>query len=339
MYKKTIALTLALTTLALLFGGCGMAKTNPDYKIAVVSDGGYLNDGGVNQAVWEGLMLVEEKLGIEANYAKPAVETTEAYMKCVDTLVEAGYNIIVFPTAAFNETLLLAQEKYPDIYFIGVDCELDIRDIGPRTHLTTILQGAIPDCAAISAKTLEGAAFGGISGSDPAQTAVLYDFMDGLQSANRTLNTNAAVKDENFIVCAENSFQEGQKMAAQLFDRGVDCIVVSFDLAGRGALAEARVRREAGADVWVVGSSIDLFEWGSYIKDEKVESVVLISSVNDYQNLMLTTIEEMLISVEGRRFWQTKFVYSIGDELNGISEENKYIPQEILDELAPAPSE
>ena len=124
MHKKFLSLCLALVMLfSLSVGLTGCSGSGETYRLAIISDGNALSDNHLNQPVWEAIQEAAKEYQLEFGYYYPSSNDTATYMAGVDKLVnEGGFNVIVLPGVLFTETFTEACAKYPNCYFIGIDC-------------------------------------------------------------------------------------------------------------------------------------------------------------------------------------------------------------------------
>ncbi|MFN7211097.1 MAG: BMP family ABC transporter substrate-binding protein, partial [Aggregatilineales bacterium] len=113
----TLVAVLALTALQL--GVVAQPSRAAGPKLCLVTDVGEIDDRSFNQSAWEGVVAAAEELNGEEAY----IETQNAtdYASNIQTLAEAGCEVIVTVGFALGEATIKAAAQYPDIYFIGVD--------------------------------------------------------------------------------------------------------------------------------------------------------------------------------------------------------------------------
>lgn len=280
MIKKKLSIFLLMFMMLGLFTGCSRNET--DYKIGMVTDSGSISDNHLNQAVWEGLEETEKTYGVEINYYRPSSADTQSFMQGVKTLVESGYNIIVLPGSLFTETLEQASDMYKECVFIGIDCNpSQISENVAAAVFDKSQAGFLAGFA--SALELEGYRFGGVFGSSSASNQeLLSGFLQGVKYANDNYGSKATADKNDFVFLNSSvDYPLGEQQSAILFENGVNCLVASSDPSGLGALAEAKMRRTAGDDIWIVGTDVDVFQT-AMVDTEKELSASVTSAMCDY---------------------------------------------------------
>ena len=90
-------------------------------EIAMIADGGTIDDKGFNQGTYEGVKQYGEEKGISYKYYKPVEKTTDAYLSAMELAIEGGAKIIVAPGFRFTEAMYIAQDTWPDTKFVLLD--------------------------------------------------------------------------------------------------------------------------------------------------------------------------------------------------------------------------
>ncbi len=112
--KKLVSLFLA-ATMALSMVACGGEKTaetqneNTDgkYEIALVTDGGSIDDRAFNQGSWEGLVKYAEETDTSYKYYQSTEKSNEAITAAIELAVKGGAKTIV--GSVKNQMKLLQQ--------------------------------------------------------------------------------------------------------------------------------------------------------------------------------------------------------------------------------------
>jgi basic membrane protein A len=116
---------------ALIVSSAGSAKTEQsDFKMAIVTDIGKLNDRSFNQLANEGRKAVGKELGIQTR----VYETTSEAQRVPNFLAaaRAGYNLI-FGVGFLNYSALnTVASRFPDIQFVGIDEAYALFDKKPK---------------------------------------------------------------------------------------------------------------------------------------------------------------------------------------------------------------
>ncbi|MBK5254138.1 MAG: BMP family ABC transporter substrate-binding protein [Peptostreptococcaceae bacterium] len=124
--KKALILLLSLG-MVLCFIGCGSsddteeATATDTYEVAMVTDIGTIDDKSFNQGTWEGVEEFAMDNDLTYKYYQPTEDSTDARMEQIDLAVENGAKVIATPGFLFEDTIFLAQDKYPEVKFILID--------------------------------------------------------------------------------------------------------------------------------------------------------------------------------------------------------------------------
>lgn len=317
MLKRSIAMLLVVLLIAVSFVGCGNennentenntntgTETNDMYKdnkIGMVTDMGTIDDKSFNQGTWEGVLMAEEAFGLQTKYLKPAGFTTDDYLTEIGNLIDAGYEVIVTPGFKFEEAIFKAQVEYPEVKFILIDGmpnnadwsagspEYLVADNTVSVFFTEQESGFLAGVAgALESKTGKLGFIGGME--IPPVQKFGWGFVAGVAYANTTYGTTAEVVDYIY----QGTFDQvdaGQQLAASMYDKGIDIIFAAAGGVGIGAINEAKTRKAAGEDVFVIGVDSDQYDQGLL---EDGTSAILTSALKRVDNATYEMIKDFL---------------------------------------------
>ena len=114
--KKILSVVLAMLMLLSV-----AAFAEGDYRVAMITDYGDINDQSFNQTTYEACKAYCEANGIDFTYYKPNGDSTAERVAMVEKADDEGYNVVVMHGYAFGETIAEVQEEYPEINFIALD--------------------------------------------------------------------------------------------------------------------------------------------------------------------------------------------------------------------------
>ena len=227
----------------------------PDvFCVGLVTAFGKVDDHGLNQSAWEGVVQARDEGLI---YKADFIETVDARdrEKNIRTFLENDYDVIVTVGAALDEETRLAADEWPGAAFIGVD-----QPAGePRPNLATVtfpedqggfLAGAL---AAFVTKTGKVAALCEVE-SLPSMWRYCEGFRVGVRYANPDLQARVLYKDESAVGELFNDPKWGQEQALFMLDGGVDIL-----FAAGGETARAALETAAARDVFVIGAEEDMY--------------------------------------------------------------------------------
>ena len=244
-------------------------------KVGMVTDSGTITDKSFNQGTWEGILLAVEEFGVAEKYLQPGGETTDDYLTEIANLVESDHEIIITPGFKFGEAIAIAQEEYPDVHFVLLDAAPEMTaentvSVFFAEHEAGFLAGV---AAALQSETGKIGFIGGME--IPPVQKFGWGFTAGVAYANANFDTNAQVVDYLY----QGTFSDvaaGQQIAASMFDKGVDVIHAAAGGVGVGAINEAKTRKTAGENVFIVGVDVDQYADGII---EDGTSIILTSAV------------------------------------------------------------
>ncbi len=336
--KKFISATM-IATLSMALTACGSETgdvTNTEsevLKVGMTTDSGTIDDKSFNQGTWEGIELYEtENPGaIEKHYVQPTGETTQDYLRAYQDLIDAGYELIISPGYKFEGAILEAQEMYPDNKFLIIDgvpnggeatgFEPEIAENTESIFFAEQEAGFYAGIAsALTSETGHVSFVGGMQ--IPSVQKFGWGYVAGVAYANEVYGTDVTVEDyvyaESFVDTAK-----GKTYAGQFYDNGSDIIFAAAGGVGIGVIEEAKTRKTAGEDVWVVGVDVDQYNDG-LVGDE---SVVLTSAVKGLKEAAYSTIDDV---INGEFKGGQSIVLGSVEGAVGLPEENPNLSEEAI---------
>lgn len=284
--KKLIAAVLA-TIMALSLAACGNGNVDPDgsgdttgAEIAMIADGGNIDDRGFNQGTYDGVRQYGEEKGISYKYYKPVEKTTDAYLSAMELAIEGGAKIIVAPGFRFKEAIYIAQQTWPDLKFVlldGVPGDSQESHTGENTvgiQYAEEQAGFLAGYAAVVDGYKNLGFMGGVA--TPAVVRYGYGFIQGAQIAAEELGISD-VQMNYYYTGTFDATPETQTLAATWYQNGTEIIFACGSGVGQSVMAAADTS-DSGK---TIGVDID---WA-----EESESVVT-SAVKDLSG----TVYQML---------------------------------------------
>lgn len=326
--KKLLSLFATGLMLAAVLTGCAGAKL----KVGLVTDSGSIDDGGFNQSAWAGVLKAEEESLVKKNYIKPTGASKEELQKAIDDLYEKGYRFFILPGAVFENVAAYTQDKYQDAQFLLLDGQ-PVKDDGQSVinENTVSVQFASQEAgfaaAVAAAVQMKQGNIGFVGDIQKDSDAALYyaGFRQGVEYANTTYQTAVAMTDDCVTYTgSKDDIAMGQKLAAQLYDKG--CVAV-FAAAGKGnigVITEAKLRLTAGETPWVIGSGWDQYADGTY---EEGKSVILTSAV---KKMDVAVYEEIKAASEDQFAGGTTVMFQAANDGIGLPEANPNLSDEAL---------
>ncbi|MBO8435380.1 MAG: BMP family ABC transporter substrate-binding protein [Spirochaetes bacterium] len=329
--KKTLAvLLMAVLALSVFASGAGESATDGQLMLGMVTDSGTIDDRSFNQGTYEGVKKAADELGLQCVYLRPSGTTTTDYLTAISDLYDNGYRFIACPGYLFAEAVSQAQEMYPDLMIIIIDDAL-AAGIGQNTVAITFKEeesGFMAGvAAALKVQTGDAGFVGGLE--IPAVQKFNWGFQQGIAYANENFGTSITMDPSNFVY--QGSFADlagGQQLAVAMYDKGVDVIFAAAGGTGVGVINEAKNRRLAGEDVWVVGVDVDQYSVGDMGNGE---SCILTSAMKDVTGV---AYDQAMAAATGTFEGGQHLVLGVADDRAGIPATNPNLTPEIEETVA-----
>lgn len=238
------------------------------YELALVTDLGTIDDKAFNQGAWEGVKKYAEENNITYKYYQPQEGTTDSYLETIGLAVEGGAKLVVCPGFLFEEPVYLAQEQFPDTYFILLDGEPhngDYSDYKTGEKVMPILYaeeqaGYLAGYAAVKDGMTKLGFMGGMA--VPAVIKFGYGYIQGADAAAKELGVNVDMMYNYTGGFAATP--EAQTLAAGWYKAGTEVIFSCGGAVGNSVMTAA----EADTNKKVIGVDVD----------QSVESETVITS-------------------------------------------------------------
>lgn len=318
--KRILALMLVLVLFAV---SCApAAKTdadniggaNPDatkIKIGLVTDTGGIDDKSFNQGTWEGIKAYNIGAKLADGSVKYLQSTSDAdYIPNLTALAEEGMDLVVAPGFLFEDAIKQFSADFPEQKILFIDAVVDAPNVLNAVfaeHEGSYLVGV---AAALKTKEAGKNKVGFIGGAD---FELINKFEAGFEQG-----VKAVAPDMEIVIQYATGFdkaEDGQKLAAKMYDEGVYVIYHAAGGTGNGAIKEAKDRVAAGEDVWMIGVDKDQYQDGVYADNK---SVILTSMVKRVDLAAYRAAQ----SVAAGEFKGGIYEYSLKDDGVGIPAEN-----------------
>lgn len=338
MNKKGFVSIIALITLILAgmtiyqLKGQQPLLHQPDLKVVMVTDSGSIDDKSFNQGTWEGIKRYEVEVGgIDASYLTPTDGSTESFLTSIDNAVLSGAEVIVTPGFAFEEAIGKAHQQYPKVKFVLIDgqplvngkyvMEKNVQSISFKEQEASFLTGV---ATALTSQTGKVGFIGGIQ--VPAVEKLGWGFVSGVAYANAKLGTSVEVVDYVYQGTFDDT-QAGQMIASGMYDKGADVILQAAGMVGVGAMTEAKLRTEAGDQVYVVGCDVDQYDSGLMANGE---SIILTSAMKKLDEAVV----QALTDIQNNQFkGGSASVLGIVENGVGLPQDNQNLAENVMDSV------
>jgi basic membrane protein A and related proteins len=247
---------------ALIISSAGSAKTEQgDFKMAIVTDIGKLNDRSFNQLANEGRKASGTRLGIPTR----VYETTSEAQRVPNMVAasRAGYNLI-FGVGFLNYSAVNAvAPRFPDLQFAGIDEPYALYDKKPKNAAGIVFaeqEGGylVGYLAGLQIKKQGGKQIISAVGANnvPAIVRYISGYIQGAKKANPKIQVIANYANDPTFAdrakCKETALGQIQKGSQAIFQVAGGC--------GLGALSAAK-----DAGIWGIGVDADQLYLGKHM--------------------------------------------------------------------------
>ncbi|MEZ0395296.1 MAG: BMP family ABC transporter substrate-binding protein [Anaerolineales bacterium] len=254
-------LALLFLTLGLLLPGCRAAP--PDcaraevFCVGLVTASGGIDDRALNQAAWEGLQQAGA-IGMADWTAYIESAERRDYGENIRFFASHDYDAIVTVGSDLAEATSTAAERYPHIYFIGVD-QTPPAAAEPLPNLASL---AFPEdqlgflAGALAARMTSAGKVGAVLGSDAWASMRRYGegFRAGVLYADPAVEAVVVYHNEVEAGRSLDDFEWGALTANTLIDGEVDVLFAAGGQTAAGALLSGAAR-----GIYVIGSEADQY--------------------------------------------------------------------------------
>ena len=308
------AVSALVAVAALILSAAGSASPSQEFKMAIFTDIGSLQDRSFNQLANEGRIAIGKELGIQTR----AYVTKKEAERIPNALAasRAGYNLI-FGVGFLNYTAINAvAPRYPDLQFAGIDQPYVLYAKKPKNatgvtfteHEGGYLVGYL---AALQLKSQGGPQIISAVGANnvPAIVKYISGYIQGAKKANPRIRVLANyANDPTFsdqAKCKETALAQIQKGSRAVFQVAGGC--------GLGALTAAKQ-----AKIWGIGVDADQLYLGRHMLTSALKRVNV--AVMD-----LTRLAE-----QGKLKSQRDYVYSLKNNGVGLGSVNPRVKKSFI---------
>lgn len=320
--KKTILSALAAgLTLSTVLAACGgddnegsssngEGGEGGDFKVAMVTDTGGVDDKSFNQSAWEGLKKFGEENSLTENEGYKYLQSAKQadYQPNLQQLARDQFDLIYGIGFLMAEDIGKVAEQFPDNNFAIVDSVVDAPNVASITFKEQEGSFLVGVVAGLTTTTDKVGFIGGV------ESDLIKKFENGFKAGVMSVNPDATID----VKYAEdfNSAEKGTAIASGMYGSGSDIIYHAAGGTGVGVFTEAKNRKKNGEEVWVIGVDRDQYEEGL------PENVTLTSMV---KRVDTATLEVSKMAMDGKFPAGEVVEFSLKDEGVGIaptSEEN-----------------
>ena len=320
--SSVVAAVASVLLLAACGGGDDGAKgttsegiSKAEFKVALVTDIGQLNDRGFNQLAYEGLKRAEKELDVEIRVAQSA--SAADYIPNHTSLARQGFDLVIGVGFAQGDAVDAAATKLPDARFAIVDVDQQDLKHKPANVVGLLFKeqeaGFLAGyLAGLEEKRRDGpdvvSSVGGFK--EPPVDRFIAGYQAGAREAARNvrvINGYSQTWDDQ-AKCKEVALSQIQRGAGVVFQVAGGC--------GLGALDAAKDR-----NVWGIGVDADQSFLGPF---------VLTSAMKRVDEAVFRTIKSVTDGTwEGGR----SVVFGLKEDGVGIGKVSSKVPKEDIDKL------
>ncbi len=275
MYKKILAIVLALT-LILSLGLTGCKKTPPadtgektsdeavkKIKIGLVTDVGGIDDKSFNQGTWEGIQKFSNDTGAETKYMQSESDTD--YIPNLSTYSDENLDLIVAPGFLFKDSIAEVAKNFTEQHYLIIDDVVEAPNVASAVFAEEQGSFLVGVAAGLKAKEAGKTKVGFIGGMD---FELIQKFEAGFEAGVKAVDPAIEVMIE-YAGSFANA-QQGQTIAAKMYDAGAYVVYHAAGATGNGLIKEAKDRVANGNDVWAIGVDKDQYDDGIYADGKSV---------------------------------------------------------------------
>ncbi|HLS34716.1 MAG TPA: BMP family ABC transporter substrate-binding protein [Bacillota bacterium] len=235
-----------------------VAEGDSDFKVAMVTDVGGVDDKSFNQSAWEGLQAWGEEHGLEEkeNFDYAQSDDDADYLPNLNSLVRDEFDLIFGIGYLLEPAVEEIAQNNPDTYFSIVDAVVEEDNVASITFADNESSFLVGVAAALKTETDKLGFVGGVE-SDII-TAFDVGFYAGVKSINPDIEIDIQYAE------AFDAADKGKLIASQMYNNDIDIIFHASGDTGNGVFSEAKDIKNSDPDreIWVIGVDQDQYEEG-----------------------------------------------------------------------------
>lgn len=301
----------------------GEATGDSDYKVAMVTDVGGVDDKSFNQSAWEGLKAwgAEHGLAEKENYDYAQSNDDSDYLPNLNSLVREDFDLIFGIGFLLEPAVGDVAAQNPDTNFGIVDAVVDAPNVASITFADNESSFLVGIAAAMKTKTNKLGFVGG------AESDIITAFDVGFYAGVKSINPDIEIDIQ--YAGAFDAADKGKLIASSMYNSGVDVIFHASGATGNGVFGEAKDIKNSDPDreIWVIGVDQDQHDEGQ-IGDH---NVTLTSALKRVDNAVQQVSN---MAMEGNFPGGEVLQFDLSDEGVGYATTNSdALTQDIIDEI------
>ncbi len=285
------------------------AAPKTDFKAAMVTDTGGVNDQSFNQSSWEGLQKISKDTGIEVKYTESKQESD--YVTNLDKAADDENNLIWGIGFAMSDAILNAAKQNPDINYAIVDMAYEKT---PENVTGVVFRAQEPSFTVgyIAAKTTKTGKVGFVGGQHSNVIDQFeYGYKAGVAYAAKELGKNITVDAQYAESFSDAS--KGKAIASSMFSKNCDIVFHAAGGAGVGVIQAAKE-----ANKFAIGVDRDQ----AYLAPENV----LTSALKHVGHAVELVTKE---AIDGKKIGGKTYAYGLTENAVGIPEKHDLMGDEV----------
>jgi basic membrane protein A len=261
-----------------IFGNSSSSSSKNNASIALITDGGGIDDKSFQQSAWEGMEKWGKANGLKqgkGGYTYYESKTTADFTTNMEQAVSNDFKTIFGIGFKLTDAINTEAKKNTDTNFVIVDDVAKKRDNVASVTFHSEESSYLAGVAA--AKTTKTNHIGFVGGMN---SAVIDMFEAGYVAGAQSVNPDIQIDIQ--YVGDFTSASKAKTIAASMYAGGADIIYQAAGGAGAGVFTEAKDlnTKQAAADkVWVIGVDLDQKADGAYTATDGKSNFTLTSSL------------------------------------------------------------
>jgi basic membrane protein A len=253
------------------------AAPSATQRVGLVIQGG-LEDHGLNQLAYEGLVRAERELGVKGRVLQ--ADSSSGTARNLGAFARQGFDLVVAVGQGTADATAAAAKRFPDTRFAIVDADQRSLDGRPRNvtglvfdeHQVGYVVGYL---AALTAKRRGGRVVGAVGGAeDPGAARLFSGYRSGARRAVPGIRVarDPGESDADGATC--------KRLALAQIEEGAVVVLGASGACGRGSLDAARQGRAWGIGVDADESVLGPFVLTSAVKGSDVAVFAVVRSLS-----------------------------------------------------------
>lgn len=295
--------------------------TGDEFKVAMVTDVGGVDDKSFNQSAWEGIKQfgADNKLTEKQGYDYLQSESDADYNSNLNKLLRRDFDLVFGVGFLMGDAIEEIANENPNAQLALIDAEVDAPNV---VNLLFKEQEGAFLAGVAAAKMSKSGKLGFVGGNSiPVINRFEAGFFEGAQAVNPDIEIKS-IYTEKF-----DDAGLGKSTANGMYSSGVDIIFHAAGQTGNGVFSEAKERKakDPNANVWVIGVDADQYEEG------RVDDKTNVTLTSMLKGVHKAVVEVSDATKKGEFPGGQTIVYGLAEDGVGLADSRGAIPQDVLD--------